>query len=46
MTTAVSFRRLGNRYVPRFAYDPDLVAVAKTVPSYARPLARDMRWAV
>lgn len=35
MTTAVSFRRLGNRYVPRFAYDPDLVAAIKAPPREA-----------
>lgn len=47
MTTAVSFQRLDNRYLPRFAYDPDLVAVAKTVPSYARSWNPDAKeWPV
>ncbi len=36
MTTAVSFERRGYEYVPRFAYNSDLVPMVRTVPSYAR----------
>ena len=36
MTAAVRFEQHGERYIVRFAYDPSLVALVKTVPSYAR----------
>jgi hypothetical protein len=36
MTAAVRFERHGDQYVLRFAYDPNLVALVKTVPAYAR----------
>lgn len=34
--TAVRFEPYGEQYVLRFAYDPTLVSIVKTVPSYAR----------
>ena len=34
--TAVRFERYGGQYIVRFAYDPTIVALIKTVPSYAR----------
>ena len=36
MSTAVSFEFLGDEYVLRFAYHPDLVAMVTTVPSFVR----------
>ena len=39
MTTAVSFTRLGSLYLLRFAYNADLVALVKTVPSFCPVLA-------
>ena len=36
MTTAVRFESYGEQYILRFAYDPTLVSIVKTVPSYAR----------
>ncbi len=36
MTIAVSFERWANKYALRFAYNPDLVALVKTVPSSSR----------
>lgn len=34
--TAVRFESYGEQYLLRFAYDPTLVSIVKTVPSYAR----------
>jgi hypothetical protein len=36
VSAAVRFERHGDQYVLRFAYDPNLVALVKTVPAYAR----------
>jgi hypothetical protein len=36
MTTAVRFDRRGSQYAVMFAYDPNLVALVKTVPVSAR----------
>ena len=36
MSGAVRFERHDDQYVLRFAYDPSLVALVKTVPAYAR----------
>jgi hypothetical protein len=47
MSTAVSFERPGYGYVLRFAYNADLVAMVKTVPSYARSWDTDTKeWTV
>jgi hypothetical protein len=34
--TAVRFERRGDLYAIRFGYDPTLVAIIKTIPSFAR----------